>query len=183
MYRRQEFSLCARWQWTRLLVTTVANVLRNAALRSPPLLSPPSKPRIQQTDLLSLPNQVISLVSKLQQQHYFPSLFVLFTLNYQRSNHIINYKNSSLLAHPNNLSQKCIQSLASFNAIIIHNKTTFTTWTNLWNQEVQCRIHKDSPIITTLSRINPVPSIGIYSLKVFKPLGISQYFNSKKCIH
>ena len=30
-------------------------------------------------------------------------------------------------------------------------------WNILWNPEVKCRIHKGSPIIPILNRINPVP--------------------------
>ena len=36
----------------------------------------------------------------------------------------------------------------------------------LWNPEVQCRIHKGFPIIPTLRRINPIPRIDTYFLKV-----------------
>ena len=35
----------------------------------------------------------------------------------------------------------------------------------LWNPEIQCRIHNSSPIIPTLSRINPIPRIDIYFFK------------------
>ena len=37
---------------------------------------------------------------------------------------------------------------------------------DLWNPEVQCRIHKDSPIIPILSRINPIPRIDTHLFKV-----------------
>ena len=36
----------------------------------------------------------------------------------------------------------------------------------LWNPEVQCRIHKGSPIIPILSRINPISRIDTYLFKV-----------------
>ena len=36
----------------------------------------------------------------------------------------------------------------------------------VWNPEVQCRIHKGSPIIHILSRINPIPRIDTYLFKV-----------------
>ena len=36
----------------------------------------------------------------------------------------------------------------------------------LWNPEVQCRIHKGSPIIPILSRINPITRIDTYLFKV-----------------
>ena len=36
----------------------------------------------------------------------------------------------------------------------------------LWNPEVQCHIHKGSPIIPILSRINPIPRTYTYLLKV-----------------
>ena len=36
----------------------------------------------------------------------------------------------------------------------------------LWNREVQCRIHKASPIIPIQSRINPIPRIDTYFFKV-----------------
>ena len=36
----------------------------------------------------------------------------------------------------------------------------------LWNTEVQCSIHKSSPIIPILSRINSIPYTGIYFFKI-----------------
>jgi hypothetical protein len=36
----------------------------------------------------------------------------------------------------------------------------------LWKPEVQCRIHKGSPIIAILSRINPILRIDTYIFKV-----------------
>ena len=36
----------------------------------------------------------------------------------------------------------------------------------LWNPEVQCHIHKGSPIIPILSRINPIPRIDTNFFKV-----------------
>ena len=36
---------------------------------------------------------------------------------------------------------------------------------SLWNPEVQCRIHKGSPIIPILTRINPITHIDIYLFK------------------
>ena len=35
----------------------------------------------------------------------------------------------------------------------------------LWNPEAQCRIHKDSPIIPILNRINPISRIDTYFLR------------------
>ena len=37
---------------------------------------------------------------------------------------------------------------------------------DLGDPEVQCRIHKGSPIIPTLSQINPIPHIITYFFKV-----------------
>ena len=37
---------------------------------------------------------------------------------------------------------------------------------DLWNPEVQYRIHKGSPIIPILSRVNPIPRIDAYFLKI-----------------
>ena len=36
----------------------------------------------------------------------------------------------------------------------------------LWNPEVQCHIHKDSPIIPILTQTNPIPRIDTYSLNI-----------------
>ena len=36
----------------------------------------------------------------------------------------------------------------------------------LWNPDVQSRFHKDSPMIPTLSRINPIPHIATYFFKI-----------------
>ena len=36
----------------------------------------------------------------------------------------------------------------------------------LWNTEVQCRIHKGSPIISDLSRFNPIPLIDTHFFTV-----------------
>ena len=36
----------------------------------------------------------------------------------------------------------------------------------LWNPEVQCHIHKGSPIIPILSRINPIPRIDTHFFKI-----------------
>ena len=35
-----------------------------------------------------------------------------------------------------------------------------------WNSEVQCRIHKRSPIIAILTRINPIPPIDAHLFKI-----------------
>ena len=42
----------------------------------------------------------------------------------------------------------------------------FCLLTNLWNSEVQCHIHKGSPVIPILSRINSIPHIDTYLFKV-----------------
>ena len=42
----------------------------------------------------------------------------------------------------------------------------------LWNLEVQCRIHKGSPMILILSRINPIPRIDNYFFKIHSHLSL-----------
>ena len=50
----------------------------------------------------------------------------------------------------------------------------FTCWNientiylyDLWNPEVQCRIHKGSPVVPILSRINPLARIDTYFFKI-----------------
>ena len=37
---------------------------------------------------------------------------------------------------------------------------------DLWNPKVQCRIHKGSPIIPILSRINPIPRMDTHIFKI-----------------
>jgi hypothetical protein len=46
------------------------------------------------------------------------------------------------------------------------NREERLTLHGLWNPEVQCRIHEDSPIIPILSRINPITRIDTYLFKV-----------------
>ena len=38
---------------------------------------------------------------------------------------------------------------------------------NFWNPEVQCQIHSFSPIIPTLTRINPIPRIDTFFFKIY----------------
>jgi hypothetical protein len=46
-------------------------------------------------------------------------------------------------------------------------KMTLTNYLHgLWNPEVQCRIHKGSPIIPILSRINPFARISLRSILI-----------------
>ena len=43
---------------------------------------------------------------------------------------------------------------------------TCTISHNLWNPDIQCRIHKGSPTIPILSQINPIPHIHTYYFKI-----------------
>ena len=51
--------------------------------------------------------------------------------------------------------------------IYVYKHSYWIAWLHsLWNPEVQCRIHKDSPIIPILSRINPISRIDTYFFKI-----------------
>ena len=52
----------------------------------------------------------------------------------------------------------------------------------LWNPEVQCRIHKGSPIIPTLSRINPIPYIDAYFFKIHSNIVLPSTLGLPKCL-
>ena len=54
-------------------------------------------------------------------------------------------------------SKKETQLLLKRNCLIIINELH-----SLWNPEVQCHIHKDSPIVLLLNQINPIPHINTY---------------------
>ena len=61
-------------------------------------------------------------------------------------------------------------STSSYNVEWKYTETESHNWTHylhdLRNPEVQCRVHKGSPIISILSRINPITRIDTYLFKV-----------------
>jgi len=52
----------------------------------------------------------------------------------------------------------------------------------LWNPEVQCRIHKGSPIIPIQNRINPIPRIDTYFFKVHCNIVLPSSLGPPKCL-
>ena len=85
--------------------------------------------------------------------------------NYSTSNH---YQQRLLYYYSisNYFWRKLSNSSPSTNSLSQSNCHLTNSLCGLWNQDVQCRIHKDSPIIPILSRINPIPCIGTDFFKI-----------------